>query len=334
MNIKNEIIRVTLEYFEDNLDYHKLFESSKEYKQLLYDICGEDMDSEKGRVDMEFDNGKALGTLWAALCVDDLVRTRQFVRGINKAIQDKINNKKPLHILYAGTGPFATLILPFLFKYSKEDITYTLVEVNPFSFKILQTVISKLELKEGCVKLVQEDATKYQIDQKNKPDIIISETMQNALAKEQQVSIFLNLMKQVNYESIFIPERIELFIGLKKGGVLEEEIEIKHYKKNKKIFDVSKEAMFTLNRNDSEACSEILFSKKQVIIQKEELKGYSQIVLITEIQVYGSEKISVNQSGLTTPIILKSLSNNLEDSITIDTQYIISAQPKLDYQIT
>jgi predicted RNA methylase len=333
MDIKKEIIRITSEYFEDNIDYQKLSHSSKEYKNLLNKICGENLDIETGRDDIEFDNGKALGTFWAALCLDDIIRTRQFIRGINKAIQEKINKQKPLHILYAGTGPFATLILPFVFRYSKQEIKYTFIEVNPFSFEILKNLISKLGLKDYNIKLVKEDATKYQIDLKNKPDIIISETMQNALAKEQQVPIFLNLMSQINYDSVFIPEKIELFIKLKKEGIKAEEIQVKHYKKVEKVFEVSKEAMFLSNQTENKIPKEISFSKKQTIIEKKVLEGFNQIVLITEIQVYKDEKISLSESGLTTPITIIDVPSNLKDSITINTQYKISSQPKLEYEI-
>jgi len=197
MDIQKKIINVTSEYFEDHIDYMKLSNTTKEYKSVLEGFCNQDMDIEEGRNDIMFDNGKALGTFWAALCLDDMMRTRQFIRGINEAIKEKINTQKPIHILYAGTGPFATLILPFIFRYSKQQIKYTFLEINPFSFKILQNLISKLGLEDYDITLLKADATKYKIDSENEPDIIISETMQNALAKEQQVPIFLNLMSQV-----------------------------------------------------------------------------------------------------------------------------------------
>lgn len=334
MDIKKEIIRITSEYFEDNLDYQKLSIASREYKSLLNEICEQNMDVENGRNDIGFDNGKALGTFWAALCLDDMIRTRQFVRGINKAIKEKINTKNPLHILYAGTGPFATLILPFILRYSKQEIKYTFLEINPLSFEIVHDVISKLGLKDYNIKLVNEDATKYQIDFKNKPDIIISETMQNALAKEQQVSIFLNLMNQVNYDAIFIPEKIELFIGLKKAGIPAEETQIKHYQKEKKIFDVSKEAMFPSNSTESKINREILFDKKQTRIDEKKLRGFSQLLLLTDIQVYKDEKIGINESSLTTPKLIKDIPDNFKGSITINTQYKISSHPELEYEIT
>ena len=93
MNIRKEIIRVTSEYFEDQRDYQKLLNASKEFKSILNAICEQDMDNKEGRKDIEYENGKALGTFWAALCLDDLVRTRQFIRGIDKAIKDKRKNQ-------------------------------------------------------------------------------------------------------------------------------------------------------------------------------------------------------------------------------------------------
>ena len=65
----------------------------------------QDMDNKEGRKDIEYENGKALGTFWAALCLDDLVRTRQFIRGIDKAIKDKKKRK---------TNTYSTLVQDLL----------------------------------------------------------------------------------------------------------------------------------------------------------------------------------------------------------------------------
>ncbi|GAA4237910.1 hypothetical protein GCM10022291_26330 [Postechiella marina] len=333
MDIRKEIIRITSEYFEDKLDFQKLSNASKEFKSILNVICGQDLDIEEGRKDIEHGNGKALGTFWAALCLDDLLRTRQFIRGIDKAIKDK-RKKKPIHILYAGTGPFATLILPIIFRYQKEDIKYTLLEVNPFTFQILQNVISKLGLKEFDIDLVNNDATKFKIDSKNEPDIIISETMQNALAKEQQVPIFLNLMRQVKLDTIFIPEKIELHLGLKKAGIPSEELQIKHFNKVEKVFEVSKESMFPQKQSEKQSIIKNSFPKKKTVIESKKLKGFNQLVIITEIQVFKNEKIVINESGLTTPLFIQEIPKNLKDSLIIDTQYQISSEPKLEYKIT
>ena len=332
MDNQKELIRITSEYFENNINYLKLLNASEEYKNLLNKLCGQELDNENGRNDIQLNNGKALGTFWAAMCIDDLIRTRQFIRGINKAIKEKIKKKESIHILYAGTGPFATLILPLILRYSRHKIKYTLLEINPLTFEILKKVISALKLEDYNIKLVNEDASKYQITD-NITDIIISETMQNALAKEQQVSIFLNLMRQVSLDSIFIPEKIEIFIGLKRAGISDDELQRKHFHKEKKVFEVSKEDLILTHQIGIQPEEEISFLKKETIITKEKLEGFNQVALITEIQVFKDEIIRINESGLTTPLIIQDISDNSKGSIRIKTQYKICNDPKLEYEI-
>lgn len=333
MDNKKELIRVTSEYFENSIDYHKLLKASKEYKNLLNKLCGQELDKVTGKDNIQVNNGMALGTLWAAMCIDDLIRTRKFIRGINKAIKEKINNKESIHILYAGTGPFATLLLPLILRYSKHKIRYTLLEINPITFKILQKVISELKLGAYSITLLNEDATKYKLTH-GIPDIIISETMQSALAKEQQVSIFFNLMRQVNLDSIFIPKKIKIYLGLKTTESSSEKIQTQNYYKEKKVFEISKEDSICAHLIENQPHKEISFPKIKTIITKEKLEGFNQLALFTEIQVFKDEVIEINKSGLTTPLIIKDISNNSKDSITIKTQYKICNEPKLDYKIT
>ncbi|NQV78007.1 MAG: hypothetical protein HQ490_06580 [Lutibacter sp.] len=73
---------------------------------------------------------------------------------------------------------------------------------------------------------------------------------------------------------------------------------------------------------------------KLTIIEEKELKGFNQILLIAEIQVYKDKKISINESGLTILKIIKNLPGNLKNSITINTQYKISSHPELEYEIS
>lgn len=333
MDLKKELTRITSEYFNDTLDYQKLLVASTEYQNLLNSICDSKIDTDNGRKDIQYNDGKALGTYWAAKCIDDLIRTRKFIRGIDLAVKDKKNQKKTLHILYAGTGPFASLILPIIYKYSKLKIKYTFIETNPLSFKILKNIIKKLDLNEYDIKLVNEDATKYLIDKDNTPDIIISETMQNALEKEQQVSIFYNLMNQTKSDTIFIPEKIEVFIGLKESKIPIEKLEYKHYHKKDKIFDVSKSSVDFLKKIENKTKEKLVFPKKETIIKKDKLLDFNQIVLITEIIVYKKEKIKLNESGLTVPKHLTDISNSHKGSIKINTQYIICNNPSFKIEI-
>jgi hypothetical protein len=60
--------------------------------------------------------GLAIDTRSAALCIFDMMRTRKFLLGIRDAIDEKlrIDPGQPVTILYAGTGPFATLLTPLI----------------------------------------------------------------------------------------------------------------------------------------------------------------------------------------------------------------------------
>ena len=50
------------------------------------------------------------------MCVDDIMRTRRFVRGVYHAMADMLNAREgKINLLYAGTGPFAMLVLPSIY---------------------------------------------------------------------------------------------------------------------------------------------------------------------------------------------------------------------------
>lgn len=328
MTTQEKIKHVTEVFLDDQLDYHKLSNAAKDLKNLLDDLSEEDMDVEAGRDDIHFENGKALGTFWAALCVDDMIRTRQFMRGVNQAAKDKLSKQDAIHIMYAGTGPFATLVLPLLFIYPTTSIRYTFLEVNQFTFDLLQKVISKLGLEEYNIDYVLADASTYEINQTDLPDIIISETMQNALEREQQVPIFLNLMRQAKLDTIFVPESITLSVGLQKSAE-PTELPLKNWTKVQQVFEVSKSAMF----DEHNAAIESEFEAIETIIQGSMLKNFNQVVLFTEIQVYKDTKINYNESGLTIPLRVMDVEQALKIPITINTQYKISDHPKLEYQI-
>jgi hypothetical protein len=146
MKERNLLKQITAVFLEKKTDYQKLSAAVKDYKKLLITLA-ELEDNDAARENIHFENGKALGTTWAAMCIDDLMRTRQFVQGIYKAVQFlKQQKEAPVHILYAGCGPFAALILPLLTRFSQKDIQCTLLEINPLSYAAVKKVISKLGL--------------------------------------------------------------------------------------------------------------------------------------------------------------------------------------------
>ncbi|MFT6337599.1 MAG: putative RNA methylase [Halioglobus sp.] len=332
MDIKRELLDITSEYLEDSIDFHKLMEATRKYKNLLEGLSDSQIGNEVSRNDLVLESGKAIGAFWAAACIDDFNRTRKFLRGIDDVVSENIEIKKELHILYAGTGPFASLILPTILRYPKANIKYTLLEVNPLSYNVLSNIINKIGLEEYNIELVMDDATKYQMDAD--VDIIISETMQNALEKEQQVPIFYNLMSQAKRDIIFIPEKIEIFIGLKESGIPTEKLEESNYQKQSRIFELSKSAIGNSNWDAKKPIAELTFPNVQTIIEKEALSNYNQVVLITEITVFNDEVIGLNESGLTTPKSIYNMDSISDDSLVLDTQYTIGVKPKFEIKIS
>ncbi len=160
--------------------------------------------------------GKAIGPKWAGMCLEDTTRTCKFITGIHKAIQEVLKKKpqSPVTILYAGTGPFATLILPFLSLYKPSELQLILLEVNAISIENLKKIINGFDAYEYIKAIYHCDASNFILPSEFDADILLVECMQHALLREPQVTITYNLLPQLNKEAILIPQEISLHLAL------------------------------------------------------------------------------------------------------------------------
>lgn len=306
----------------------QLVETLKSYKALLLKATDINLESEEHKQDIHSHNGIAIGTTWAAACIDDFVRTKQFIKGIQYSIEDiKKTKKEIIHILYAGTGPFATLILPILSQYNPEQIQVTLLDINPKSIKNLRSVINYFELKNYVKSIVCTDATKYKI--KEQPDIILSETMQNSLLKEQQVPIMLNLISQVDKNTIIIPKNIELTLGYVKRKV---DFDLKGVEKQYKtiapILNFNQSHVYNYLKNN---CATDYSLEKNIVLQENNDKDYSTLAILTKIEVVDNININYNESGLTIPHFLFDTRETKPKKITL--KYVLEPAPIFTYTI-
>ncbi len=328
MEYNGRLIEILDVYLEDKIDYKDLADITQVYFNLLKETVSIELDNEEGREGLSFDNGHALGSHWAFTCIKDIIRTRQFIRGINKAFEDVFTVKDSIDILYAGTGPYAALLLPFIAKYTTKNIRYTLLEVNPLSFQVLEKLISKLHLDSAQISLVQTDATKYKIESRS-PDIVISETMQRLLSKEQQVPIYYNLMNQVTPKPIFIPEKIEIVLSKVKNSIPQESILPQDYMRVSSIFEVSLDAFNRYKNSDSD---QLEFPSCSFNISRQIMNGH-HMFLSTEIQVYKDEKILPTESGLTIPYSLGYHIHKDDCDYTIESQYVVGKKTGLNFKL-
>ncbi len=315
----------------EELDYLELSESINKYRSVLTEISELHLEDEGSRNDIHLSTGKAIGSTWAAMCIDDMLRTKRFIKGIDKAIKQVLGKgKRPIEILYAGSGPFAALILPLTTRYTEEEIRIRVLEINKNSCRHLEKLISELDLLDYIESIENVDATKYVVKTSERIDILLSETMQRGLEKEQQVSIVLNLLNQLNEGVIVIPEKIELNLGVIEY-VGSDSVQ-KNYRSIANVFELSKKELKKY-KTSSDQFGQIEFPKNEVEILRDNVGEDDQLAIFTEIQIYEDEKLTINESGLTLPIIIQDLNNKMREDQVLQIGYEIGSNPGLKYEL-
>lgn len=238
--------------------------------------------------------GKAVSLTTAAQCAEDPERGRVFIQGIYQAIQDKLalNPQRPIQILYAGTGPFAWLLLPLLPLFSASQIEVTLLDIHQTSLdKVIQS-IKHFQLADRVVEFVCADASLWQPESEQTFDLIVSETMKHLLQQEPQVQIFSHLQAYLRESGSLIPESIELDAWLDiKGKALT-------YLGPLFSLDLPNARLLAQGDRSIFAGSLLLpdFHPQAVTLK-----------LTTQVRVYAEHGLAENQSQLTLPQYKKSL---------------------------
>lgn len=236
--------------------------------------------------------GKAVSLTTAAQCAEDPERGRVFIQGIYQAIQDKLalNPQRPIQILYAGTGPFAWLLLPLLPLFSASQIQVTLLDIHPASLDKVTKLIEYFDLADRVAMYVCADATVWQPEAAVKFDMIVSETMKHLLQQEPQVQIFSHLQAYLADDGVLIPQNIELDAWLECRTV--QDLAETHYLGP--LFALNLQTARLLADGDRSFLAGTLllpdFSPSAVTFK-----------FTTSIQVYGNSTLSEHQSQLTLP---------------------------------
>jgi hypothetical protein len=162
--------------------------------------------------------GVAIGPRAAAHCITDYQRTVVFIRGVYAAINATITERQqradrgPLHILYAGCGPFATLLMPLIGRFDPGVLDITLLDIHAESLTSVERLVSHFGLEFYDIATVNADACTYQ--HHRALHLIIAETMQKALEQEPQLAVTANLVPQLHTQGMFIPQQIQVQLCL------------------------------------------------------------------------------------------------------------------------
>jgi hypothetical protein len=266
---------------------------------------------------IETDKGLAVSPYSAAFCVVDFLRTRNFILAMKMAIEDRLLQEptKPVIICYAGTGPFASLVVPLTTIFNANQIQFLLIEVNEISINYLKNLIKNIAIDDYVKDIKKADATEHVLP--ISIDILLSETMKPGLDKEPQVSIIANLINQCTTLPILIPQNIEVSLAFSK---MDEECVIVNEKITSLLNFNAKTA------KDLSLGKEIIFTKGIDVEVNEPPQRFSKLVLQTDIQLYKTIVLKFNESSLTINHTLMKR-NELAYPCKLNVKYVIDKKP-------
>ncbi|MCG8474154.1 MAG: hypothetical protein MI784_01525 [Cytophagales bacterium] len=306
------------QFLDDSLSVQGLTVRGNELRQFLAGQIGLDLQEESNKTNVHTKYGKALGPSWAAYCIDDVVRTKKYMLGIMEAVQEAVRREgKTVHILYAGCGPFATLVLPLFSRFAPEEIQITLLEIHPKSHESVTGLIEHFSLEPYIRTAELADASAYKLPS-SRVDILIGETMQSGLLREPQVPIMLNLLSQISPPPVLIPQCVKVSIGVLNPDRYRQDLSDDPeapscYRLLETVlsFDVSAAAAQTESwkRNPED----VRFPSKNITVPLSLLKEYPFLDLFTEILVFNKHIIKPHQSFLTVPMQIEHLPDQKTD---------------------
>lgn len=285
---------------EEPLHYGAVRDAAYSLKDLFQQVIAFE-ESQVSSAHIETVHGRAVSPVSAAFCIIDFMRTRMFIKGTAEAISLKLleNPGKPVTVLYAGTGPFATLLTPLTTLFSPSELKMVLLELNPVSIEYLHKTIDIFNMGDHVLDIIHADASTYHIENGRHPDIILTETMMPGLYREPIVNIFANLAAQCP-RAIMIPELVKVEAALI-GNLSASGHEVLPLKTLMELTSAT-----AGNMNNHELCPAVFQKGIEVEIPAFLDHVYTRFVLLTYIKIFAGNNLGFNESSLTIPFNFKS----------------------------
>ena len=253
------------------------------------------------------DNGLALSPTLAAGCIEGRVRTVAFARGLHAAISriHVWHPNRPARVLYAGCGPFALLAIPSMAVFSPIEATFTMIDLHDASIRSAAAVIRRLGLSTSVSGLINAEATRYEIDPKAPPDIILIETMQAGLEKEPQVAITRHLLAQAP-EALLVPEAVNIDLVFADTSGLVGGRDIFSAPDLESSSRIRAGTVMRLDRRSVVGWQGIVGPKLPAATLRvpDDVRQRHQPMLFTSIDVFGRHRLGEAVDGLTAPRLL------------------------------
>lgn len=298
-------------------------------KNILLGLTGLEMGDYNLRNNISTDAGLAIGTEWAARCLDDYLRSVRFMRGVNQAIKERLAlaPDRPVELLYAGTGPFASLVFPLLSQFRPEQLRLTLVEINEQSVGALRKLFALPQYRGFVRQILHADCTKLELSDWGAIDILLTETMQCALQREQQVPITEYLMPRLREDAILIPREIKVGLG---AFAQTEGPEGWKLEMLSPLITLSRAGLTSSITADGKAGS-AQNSHSLALPARAEVRGI--LAFITDIHIHGNEHLGFNECGLTVAKRISPGDGGSEDRV-FTWYYGYTPEPGIVWKIT
>lgn len=276
-------------------------------------------------------SGLAIAPVDAGRCLVDFARTTTFVRAIHDAIgdlQDRFGGR-PIEILYAGCGPYATLALPAMAVTAPGGLQVTLLDLHPRSLESVRALVDHYGLAAQVRDIVQVDATRHQATVR--PQLVIVETMQRALEKEPQLAICAHLAPQLDPEGILIPERITVSAC---AVDLEAEFRVapaSELPQNPRRRRVELATLVELTAANAPGAAERLLEPIRVKVPGLDPQTSWRLMLRTAIEVYAGHRLGDYDSGITCPAVLHAV-GHLTGGEALEFRYRSGPDPGFECQ--
>ena len=323
----DELTVLTSSILNPRLNYSAVREACVSLSNLFARLSGFDESSPENLQPLITVHGTAISPRAAFFCIHDLMRTRSFLLGLREAVFASLNKNpgKPVHILYAGCGPFATLVSPLTTFFSKTQLQLSLLEVNEQSFFYLQKIVDALQLRPYIRSMVNADAASYRLPNVDQPDILLCEVMKPALDEEPQVAIVSNLLPQCPLNTLLIPQCIKIeFCFLAGGGDIPYS-----------VMPVS-----SLLNLDAKTTRNIFEAKENIPVFSDGMKlqiaappplSFNRLALTTAVEIFGNYQLGLNESGITLPKTIADVSTIRKWPAYFQFKYLLGNPPGFSF---
>lgn len=338
--LRSKLTKITKDLILEDVPFVQQKKLTDELFDLFADAVKLEIEKDENRASICTEGGKAISVFEAAFCTKQFARTRQFILGIQQCILEaqKKFQGETIHVFYAGTGPFATLMLPITTLFSPEEVQFTLLEINGQALKFLDIIINGFEARPYVEEILHSDACIHQLVEKGKHHILVTETMQQALKNEPQVSITLNLLPQMKSDCYLIPERIVVDLGVidfkrdlaRMQGDLEAVTD--YYLKLGNVLDFNRKTVAEILENKHGNASKNAFQCNSVKCLPNLDTRFSAVYLMTEICVFGDYWLKPYDCSLNLPVKIARDLELVTRDCQLDFYYEMGSKPQVKWR--